>query len=76
MWDSNSLHRIQVEAKSWFAPLGIETPLDLYQRVYGVPMHPIHKSAFEEVVTDSEIAIIEDAYVSNVLLEEKLQGLV
>ena len=35
-------------------------------------MHPIHKSAFEEVVTDSEIAIIEDAYVSNVLLEEKL----
>ena len=72
MWDSNSLHRIQAEAKSWFAPLGIETPLELYQRVYGVPLHPIHNSAFEEVVTDPEVAIIEDAYLSNVLLQEKL----
>jgi len=26
-WDSDSLHRIQAEAKSWFAPLGLETPL-------------------------------------------------
>ena len=72
MWDSNSLHRIQAEAKSWFAPNGVETPLELYQRVYGVPLHPIHKSAFEELVTNPEAAIIEDAYVSNVLLQEKL----
>jgi|688.fasta_scaffold02232_26 tetratricopeptide (TPR) repeat protein len=72
MWDSDSLHRIQADAKSWFAPLGLETPLELYQRLYEVPLHPIHMSAFEELVTDPEIAIIEDAYVSNVLLEEKL----
>lgn len=72
MWDSNSLNRFRTEAKRWFAPIGLETPLELYQRLYEAPLPSIHTSAFEELVTSPEIAIIEDAYISNLLLQEKL----
>lgn len=72
MWDARSLKELRAKARDWFAPLGLETPLELFERLYEFPLHSIHKAAFKELVTDPLVVIVEDAYISNTMLDEKL----
>lgn len=72
MWDARSLKELRSKAKDWFAPIGLETPLELFERLYEFPLHSIHKAAFKELVTDPSVVIVKNAYISNTLLDVKL----